>query len=208
MRYSWLQAAKDRFMKPPINNYFNTPSLLMTSLEAIERFQAAHKTYLKTDNEESRKTMAQALQTVKLLQNDLSVPDDSAEKIRLCFLKQVESLEQNINAIHANDLYPDLYRDSETPFRLLTDILDTFKIALLSKGESNPLIELSTSTNEWKDYGVIAFCRDVKNYLNKSKFNNLWDALQCYEKNKSQLTYTFEILSMTGNLGKHNGENQ
>ena len=107
--------------------------------------------------------------------------------------------------IPMNDLYPDLYRDSETPFRLLTDILDTFKISLLSKGESNPLIELSTSTNEWKDYGVIAFCKDVKNFLNMSKFNNLWDALQCYEKNKSQLTYTFEILSLTGNLGKHNG---
>ena len=191
-------------MKPPNNNY-NTPSLLLTSLEAIERFQAAHKTYLKANNEESKKIMAQALQTVKLLQRDLSIPDESAEKIRLGFLKQVEALEQNINVIHRNELYPDLYRDSESPFRLLTDILDTFKISLLSKGESNPLIELSTSTNEWKDHGVIAFCRDVKKFLNTSKFNNLWDALQCYEKNKSQLTYTFEILSMTGNLGKHNG---
>lgn len=190
-------------MKTSIKNYFNAPSVLMTSLDAIERFQSAHKSYLKADSEESRKEMAQALQTVKLLQTDLSAPDDDAEKIRLAFLKQVEALEQNINMIHKDDLYPDLYRDSETPFRLLTDILDTFKISLISKGSSTPLIELSTSSNEWKDHSVIAFCRDVKNNLNQAKFKSLWDALQCYQKNKTQLTYTFEILSMTGNLGRH-----
>lgn len=190
-------------MKPLIKNYFNAPSLLMTSLEAIERFQSAHKLYLKTDNEESRKSMAQALQAVKLLQGELSVPDESADSIRVAFLKQVEMLEENINAIHVNDLFPDLYRDSETPFRLLTDILDSFKISLLSKGESYPCIELSSSSNEWKDHGVIAFCRDVKNNLQEVKFNSLWDALQTYQKNKTQLSYTFEILSMTGNLGKH-----
>ena len=190
-------------MKPSIKNYFNAPSLLMTSLEAIERFQSAHKLYLKKDNEESRKSMAQALQAVKLLQVELSVPDESADKIRLAFLKQVATLEENINIIHLDDLFPDLYRDSETPFRLLTDILETFKISLLSKGESHPYIELSTSSNEWKDHGVIAFCRDVKNNLKEIKFNSLWDALQTYQKNKTQLSYTFEILSMTGNLGKH-----
>lgn len=190
-------------MKPSVKNYFNAPSLLMKSLEAIERFQSAHKHYLKTDNEDSRKSMAQTLQTVKVLQTELSVPDEEADNVRIAFLKQVTVLEQNINTIHLKDLYPDLYRDSETPFRLLTDILDTFKISLLSKGESYPFIELSSSSNEWKDHGVIAFCRDVKNHLMETKFNNLWDALQTYQKNKTQLSYTFEILSMTGNLGKH-----
>jgi len=175
----------------------------MTSLEAIERFQSAHKLYLKTDTEESRKTMANALQTVKLLQVDLSVPDESADRIRLAFLRQVTALEEKIEAIHVDDLFPDLYRDSETPFRLLTDILDSFKISLLSKGESYPYIELSSSSNEWKDHGVVAFCRDVKNNLKESKFISLWDALQTYQRNKTQLSYTFEILSMTGNLGKH-----
>ncbi|SDZ96367.1 hypothetical protein SAMN05443550_101555 [Pedobacter hartonius] len=190
-------------MKPSIKNYFNVPSLLMTSLEAIERFQSAHKLYLKTDDEESRNSMAQALQAVKLLQKDLSVPDESADKIRIAFLKQVIALEEKINTIHLDDLFPDLYRDSETPFRLLTDIIESFKITLLSKGESHPFIELSTSSNEWKDHGVIAFCRDVKNSLQDVKFKSLWDALQTYQKNKTQLSYTFEILSMTGNLGKH-----
>jgi hypothetical protein len=190
-------------MRPSINNYFNTPSLLVTSLEAIERFQLAHKQYLKTDTEEARKAMAAALQTVKVLQTELSLPDESADKIRVAFLKQVTVLEENINKIHLDDMYPDLYRDSETPFRLLTDILESFKIALLSKGESHPYIELSTSSNEWKDHGVIAFCRDVKNNLTEARFKSLWDALQTYQKNKTQLSYTFEILSMTGNLGKH-----
>jgi len=190
-------------MKPIIKNYFNAPSLLLTSLEAIDRFQAAHKDYLHTDSEESRVSMAQALQCVKLLQNDLSVPDESADNVRVAFIKQVSALETNINMIHHDELYPDLYRDSETPFRLLTDILDSFKISLLSKGETYPIIELSTSTNEWKDYGVIAFCKDVVNNLNNTKFTNLWDALQTYQKNKTQLSYTFEILSLTGNLGKH-----
>jgi hypothetical protein len=73
---------------------------------------------------------------------------------------------------------------------------------LLSKGDAFPFIELSTSENAWKDYGVVAFCRDVTNNLKTSRFESLWDALQCYEKNKTQLTYTFEILSLTGNLGK------
>jgi len=190
-------------MNPSIKNYFNAPSLLMTSLEAIERFQSAHKVYLKTDNEESRTSMAKALQTVKLLQTELSAPDESADKIRIAFLKQVTSLEEKIEAIHLDDLFPDLYRDSETPFRLLTDILDCFKISLISKGESCPYIELSSSSNEWKDHGVTAFCRDVKNNLQEIKFSSLWDALQTYQKNKTQLSYTFEILSMTGNLGKH-----
>jgi hypothetical protein len=190
-------------MKPSIKNYFNAPSLLMTSLEAIERFQSAHKLYLKTNTEESRQSMATALKAVKLLQTDLSAPDESADKIRIAFLKQVTVLEEKIDAIHLDDLFPDLYRDSETPFRLLTDILDSFKISLLSKGESYPYIELSTSSNEWKDHGVIAFCRDVKNNLQENKFASLWDALQTYQKNKTQLSYTFEILSMTGNLGKH-----
>lgn len=190
-------------MKPTIKNYFNTPSLLMSSLEAIERFQSAHKNYLKTDNEESKKSMAQSLQTVKLLQGELSVPDESADKIRIAFIKQVKTLEDNINKMHLDGLYPDLYRDSESNFRLLIDILDSFKISLVSKGESCPFVELSSSSNEWKDHGVTAFCRDVKNALEPSKFNNLWDALQCFQKNKTQLTYTFEILSLTGNLGKH-----
>ncbi len=190
-------------MKPLIKNYFNAPSLLMSSLEAIERFQLAHKNYLKADNEESRKSMAQALQTVKLLQTELSTPDPSADKIRLAFIQQVTTLEANIDHIHLDGLYPDLYRDSESNFRLLIDILDSFKITLLSKGESVPFVELSSSSNEWKDHGVVAFCRDVRNHLQPSKFNSLWDALQCFQKNKSQLTYTFEILSLTGNLGKH-----
>ncbi|MET1053959.1 MAG: hypothetical protein ABWY16_01515 [Pedobacter sp.] len=190
-------------MKPSIKNYFNAPSLLMTSLQAIEHFQSAHKLYLKTDNEESRKSMAKALQAVKLLQVELSVPDETADRIRVAFLNQVTVLEEKIEAIHLDDLFPDLYRDSETPFRLLTDILDSFKISLLSKGEAHPYIELSSSSNEWKDHGVVAFCRDVKNNLKESKFNSLWDALQTYQKNKTQLSYTFEILSMTGNLGKH-----
>lgn len=190
-------------MKPPIKNYFNAPSLLMKSLEAIDSFQSAHKDHLKTDTNESRRFMVQTLQTIKNLQPELSIPDETADKIRIAFLKQVTVLEENINNIHKEELYPDLYRDSETPFRLLTDILDTFKLSLLSKGDSYPFIELSTSNNEWKDHGVVAFCRDVKNNLNKTKFNSLWDALQVYQKNKTQLSYTFEILSMTGNLGKH-----
>lgn len=175
----------------------------MNSLEAIERFQSAHKHYLETDTEESRKSMAQTLQTVNMLQAELSTPNEDADKIRLAFIKQVTALEENINNIHLDELYPDLYRDSETPFRLLTDILDSFKISLLSKGESYPFIELSTSSNEWKDYGVIAFCRDVKNNLKDVRFKHLWDALQTYQRNKTQLSYTFEILSITGNLGKH-----
>jgi len=190
-------------MKPFIKNYFNAPSLLSTSIEAIERFQSAHKQYLKTDNIEARAAMADALKSVKMLQKDLAVPDDSADKIRTAFINQVTALEKNIEAIHIDDLFPDLYRDSETPFRLLTDILDSFKISLLSKGESSPVIELSTSSNEWKDISITAFCRDVKNNLKQTKFNSLWDALQAYQKNKTQLSYTFEILSMTGNLGKH-----
>ncbi|KIO76534.1 hypothetical protein TH53_14325 [Pedobacter lusitanus] len=189
-------------MKPSTKNYYNTPSVLVKSLEAIENFQAAHKLFLKKKTEDSRKSMAHSLQTVKTLQNELSIPDESADQIRIAFLKQVITLEQNIENIHKDGLYPDLYRDSESSFRLLKDILDSFKISLLSKGESHPFIELSTSNNEWKDHGVIAFCRDVKNNLNPIRFKSLWDALQCYEKNKTQLTYTFEILSITGNLGK------
>jgi len=189
-------------MKPSIKNYYNAPSVLVKSLEAIENFQSAHKTFLKRNNEESKKSMAQSLQIVKTLQDELSVPDESADQIRLAFLKQVTVLEQNIENIHLEGLFPDLYRDSESCFRLLQDILDGFKISLLSKGESYPFIELSTSDNEWKDHGVVAFCRDVKNNLSPAKFRSLWDALQCYEKNKTQLTYTFEILSLTGNLGK------
>lgn len=186
----------------PVKNYFNAPSILMSSLEAIESFQSAHKSYLKKETEESRQSMAQSLQTVKLLQTDLSLPDPSADNIRIAFLKQVESLERKIDEIHKDGMYPDLFRDSESCFRLMTDILHSFKVSLLSKGESFPLIELSSSSNEWKDHGVTAFCRDVKNNLNTTEFNNLWEALQCYEKNKTQLTYTFEILSLTGNLGK------
>lgn len=189
-------------MKPSTKNYYNAPSVLVKSLEAIENFQSAHKLFLKKNTEDSRKSMAQSLQTVKILQDELSIPDESADQIRIAFLKQVITLEQNIESIHQNGLFPDLYRDSESCFRLLKDILDTFKISLLSKGESYPFVELSTSSNEWKDHGVVAFCRDVKNNLNPIKFRNLWDALQCYEKNKTQLTYTFEILSITGNLGK------
>lgn len=189
-------------MKPSTKNYYNAPSVLVKSLEAIENFQSAHKLFLKKNTEDSRKSMAQSLQTVKILQDELSVPDESADQIRLAFLRQVMTLEQNIESIHKDGLYPDLYRDSESCFRLLKDILDSFKISLLSKGESYPFIELSTSSNEWKDHGVVAFCRDVKNNLNPIKFRSLWDALQCYEKNKTQLTYTFEILSITGNLGK------
>jgi hypothetical protein len=189
-------------MKPIPKNYFNAPSVLVSSLEAIERFQEAHKTYLKLDSEEAREDMAKALQTVKILQEDLAVPDEKADNIRVGFLKQVNALESNIKTIHDDGLYPDLYRDSETPFRLLNDILDNFKISLLSKGDAFPFIELSTSENAWKDYGVVAFCRDVTNNLKTSRFESLWDALQCYEKNKTQLTYTFEILSLTGNLGK------
>jgi hypothetical protein len=189
-------------MKPSTKNYYNAPSVLVKSLEAIENFQSAHKLFLKKNTEDSRKSMAQSLQTVKTLQDELSVPDESADQIRLAFLKQVTTLEQNIENIHKDGLYPDLYRDSESCFRLLKDILDSFKISLLSKGESYPFIELSTSSNEWKDHGVVAFCRDVKNNLKPIKFKSLWDALQCYEKNKTQLTYTFEILSITGNLGK------
>lgn len=189
-------------MKPTRKNYFNAPSVLVSSLEAIEKFQVAHKTYLKKDSEDARKEMAQSLQTVKLLQDELSAPDEVADNIRVAFMKQVIALEKSIKGIHDIGLYPDLYRDSETPFRLLNDILGTFKISLLSTGDSYPFIELSTSDNEWKDYGVVAFCRDVKNHLKTTRFASLWDALQCYEKNKTQLTYTFEILSLTGNLGK------
>jgi len=189
-------------MKPSIKNYYNAPSVLVKSLEAIESFQSAHKVFLKKNTEDSRKSMAQSLQTVKQLQDELSAPDESADDIRVAFLKQVIALEQNIDDIHKDGLYADLYRDSESSFRLLKDILDSFKISLLSKGESYPFVELSTSNNEWKDHGVVAFCRDVKNNLNPIKFKSLWDALQCYEKNKTQLTYTFEILSITGNLGK------
>ncbi|QNK61934.1 hypothetical protein H7F33_15415 [Pedobacter sp. PAMC26386] len=189
-------------MKPSTKNYYNAPSVLVKSLEAIENFQSAHKLFLKKNTEDSRKSMAQSLQMVKALQNELSIPDESADQIRVAFLKQVTTLEQNIESIHKDGLYPDLYRDSESNFRLLKDILDGFRISLLSNGESYPFIELSTSNNEWKDHGVIAFCRDVKNSLKPTKFNSLWDALQCYEKNKTQLTYTFEILSLTGNLGK------
>jgi hypothetical protein len=189
-------------MKPSTKNYYNAPSVLVKSLEAIENFQSAHKLFLKKNTEDSRKSMAQSLQTVKTLQDELSAPDESADQIRVAFLRQVMTLEQNIESIHKDGLYPDLYRDSESCFRLLKDILDSFKISLLSKGESYPFVELSTSSNEWKDHGVVAFCRDVKNNLNPIKFRSLWDALQCYEKNKTQLTYTFEILSITGNLGK------
>lgn len=186
----------------PIKNYFNAPSILVSGLEAIESFQSAHKSYLKKETEETRQSMAQSLQTVKLLQTDLSLPDQSADQIRHAFLKQVDSLEKKIDEIHQEGLYPDLFRDSESAFRLLTDILQSFKIALLSRGEASPLIELSSSTNEWKDHGLSAFCRDVRNNLKTTPFNSLWDALQCYEKNKTQLTYTFEILALTGNLGK------
>lgn len=189
-------------MKPIRKNYFNAPSVLVNSLEAIERFQAAHKSYLKQDSEDARKDMAQALQTVKILQDDLSAPDELADNIRIGFMKQVIALEKGIKDIHDVGLFPDLYRDSETPFRLLNDILGSFKISLLSRGDAYPFIELSTSDNKWKDYGVVAFCRDVRNNLKEAKFESLWDALQCYEKNKTQLTYTFEILSLTGNLGK------
>jgi len=189
-------------MKSAGKNYYNSSSVLMSSLEAIERFQVAHKTYLKNESEDARKSMAQSLQTVKLLQDELSKPDEKADNIRVGFLKQVIALERSIQDIHQQELFPDLYRDSESPFRLLNDIINMFKMTLITQGDSQPFIELSTSENEWKDYGVIAFCKDVKNNLESSRFTSLWDALQCYEKNKTQLTYTFEILSLTGNLGK------
>jgi hypothetical protein len=189
-------------MKSAGKNYYNASSILMNSLEAIERFQVAHKTYLKNENEDARKSMAQALQTVKMLQDELSKPDEKADNIRIGFLKQVIALERSIQEIHKQDLFPDLYRDSESPFRLLNDILNIFKMTLITQGDTQPFIELSSSDHKWKDYGVIAFCKDVRNNLESIRFTSLWDALQCYEKNKTQLTYTFEILSLTGNLGK------
>lgn len=197
-----IAAYKNESMKPFRHNYFNASSVLMNSLEAIEKFQTAHKTYVKQATELTRQDMVKTLHTVKILQDNLSVPDEEADNIRVGFLKQISALEENIKSIRGTGLYPDLYRDSETPFRLLNDILENFKISLLSKGEVHPFVEMSTSDNTWNDFGVVTFCRDVSNYLKTAQFENLWDALQCYEKNKLQLTYTFEILSLTGNLGK------
>jgi len=188
-------------MKPPIKN-FSGSSILMITVEAIEKFQAAHLSFLKKETEESTELMAQSLQTVKMLQAQLSSPDETADQIRIGFLQQATVLEKNIQNLHAVDLYPDLYRDSESQFMLMNDIINCFKTALISKGEAVPLVELSTTVNPWKDYGIVAFCRDVTNNLKNTKFKSYWDALQWYEKNKSTLTYTFEILSMTGNLGK------
>lgn len=186
----------------PMKNYFSGSSLLMASVQAIEVFQDAHNKYLKLKTEEATELMAQSLKTVKDLQEQLNAPDEEADRIRIAFLEQATKLEKSIESLHNQDLYPDLYRDSESHFMLMTDIINSFKTALVTKGQSVPIVELSSTVKPWKDHGVVAFCRDVKNNMNEKKFNTCWDALEWYEKSKSSLTYTFEILSITGNLGK------
>ncbi|WP_442590521.1 hypothetical protein ACSBL2_04765 [Pedobacter sp. AW31-3R] len=181
--------------------FFNGSSLLMTTVQAIEAFQAAHLKHLKTKTLESKAFMKKSLDTVQALKAQLLEPDQEADRIRKSFLEQAVKLEDNIHKLHKQDLYPDLYRDSESHFMLMTDIINSFKTALVTKGRSTPIIELSSTVRPWKDHGVIAFCRDVKNNMYESKFENCWDALEWYEKSKTSLTYTFEILSITGNLG-------
>lgn len=190
-------------MRPVGKKYFNVPEALNESVAALESFQEAHHAYLKKETEEARREMSRSLQTLKFLQDELSVKDELADPIRLGFLRQLTALQMGIQEVHHQGFYPDLYRDSESPLQLLKEILSNFKTALLSRGEVCPVIELSTSDNAWKDEGVLAFCREAINNLKSVKFESLWDALQCYEKSKAQLSYTFDMLSFTGNLGKH-----
>lgn len=185
----------------PMKNYFNGSSVLMATVQAIEAFQAAHLKHLKDKTAESEAFMKKSLDTVQELKEQLMVPDKDADRIRLSFLEQATQLEENINRLHQQDLYPDLYRDSESHFMLMLDINNCFKTALVTKGRSTPIIELSTTIRAWKDHGVVAFCRDVKKNMRESKFENCWEALEWYEKSKTSLTYTFEILALTGNLG-------
>jgi len=186
----------------PIKNYKNAPQILLASVEAIEKFQAAHTRFVKTDSEEDRNEMAESLRVVKMLQPELNAPDAEADQIRLAFIKQATILEANIINMNMHDLHPDLYRDSESHFMLMKDIINCFKTALVTKGETVPLVELSSTTTPWKDQGIISFCKDLKKDLAATEFKTLWEALQCYERCKTLLTYTFEVLNITGNLGK------
>lgn len=186
----------------PIKNYFNGSSLLLASVQAIEVFQDAHNKYLKLKTAEATEKMANCLLTVKALQAQLNTPDKDADLIRIAFMEQATKLENNINTLHSYDLYPDLYRDSESHFMLMMDIVNSFKTALVTKGQSVPIVELSSTLKPWKDHGVVAFCRDIQKNMRELKFNTCWEALEWYEKSKDSLTYTFEILSITGNLGK------
>lgn len=188
-------------MKPNKSD-INARQIVHTSVEALEKFQSAHSEFVHTNSEEAKQEMAEAMEIVQSLEEDLAVPNESADLVRLAFLRQTAILEANVNQIHTNGLYPDLYRDSESPLMLLIDIISCYKIALLTMGEKVPLLELSSTTTPWKDEGLLAFCADIKNNLQDIKFTKLLDAVLWYDKNKSAIISTFDILLITGDLGE------
>lgn len=189
-------------MKPDQNHY-QTPSLLRDSLQAIENYNYASQLYRQTKDEALKMQMEQAGQTFRRLEKQLAVPDVKADMIRLGFISQFSSLNDQILDIHRQGLYPDLYRDSETPLRLAADLLDSMKALLVSEGANCPLLELSPGSEAWKDEAISAICRDVVRKLEATRFTSRLDALQSFRQQMALLNYTFNLLSMTGNLGKN-----
>lgn len=141
-----------------------------------------------------------AFSGVEMAVRRLKELNDDVDYVRLAYIELSRDIEAQINRLHFDGLYPDLFRGSTSEFKLMDDILYVHKKVLLMEGSGLPEIRLTGSTIVWRDKGLLDFATDQQVYLRSIKFTNFWDAVQCHETQRYMLARLFECLSETGNL--------
>ena len=130
----------------------------------------------------------------------LSHPFEQADQIRLAYIEISSKIESELRKLHAKGLYPDLYCGATSKFKLMEDIASIHKDVLLNQGSSVPKFTLKGTPHAWRDNGLLGFATDQQAYLRSTRFNNLWDAVQCYEMHRYLIAQLFEYLDLTDNL--------
>ncbi|GEM_PF-6681389 len=130
----------------------------------------------------------------------LSIPSMSGDRIRLGFIALSEKIELELNRLHDLKLYPDLYCGTKSKFELLEYITQIHKDVLLTNGNIIPEVRLKGTSYVWRDKGLLVFALDQKNHLQSLRFDNLWDAVQCFEMQRYLMGQLFEYLNITHNL--------
>lgn len=132
--------------------------------------------------------------------DQLSHPSAKAEQVRLAYIELSKRIESELVRLHTQELYPDLYCGGASQFRLMEYISQLHKDVLYMQGDIVPKFSLTGTRHEWRDKGLLDFAKDQQAYLQSTKFEHLWDAVQCFEMQRYLLAQLFEYLSLTDNL--------
>ncbi|MBT2560144.1 hypothetical protein J7E50_02775 [Pedobacter sp. ISL-68] len=181
-----------------IKDYFEANRLLAQQIQSMEQLKAKPSNVQLVRDAEKR--LEAAANCVDELIEIFTWETTNTDKIRLAFIHIAVEVEDQLLLIKQCGLHPSPFNGTDNRFRLVEELIDSFRIALCTTGECQPIVRLTTRAQEWKSEGLMAYVRDMQRHLNNTTFDNLLEALVYFEKSSAMLHIFFKLLDERGHL--------